>query len=544
MLLPQPRAPEVHIVPSHPVFRFDEVLLQQHDHDRPNASTDGLRIDPVVPGGDLEPSPMPSLPSPTMQAYEMGHYDAPTDAQPEVPASCPDMCAYRERYDDLLDRIDDRRWELRIEREKLHGVRVRLRNQRQELSTTREKAAVQAATAFDLLKRYLLERDVEVPQNIRYAIEDADIWRNRLGGQELEFQQAEEKYNLDEWTYTEKEKQAVDTLFESTTPPASAPSAPPDTQVLTQFSFGLSEVEADTPIPELASSPDDVLDTEEPPSQRKPELAADEPSTGETPTTRNRVVTSVSLGNIPKQLLERVQPIARPYSENDLTQVRLNWTNTRGRIEGWLLDALENSSLQKAQLRNVLSSDTLDYDNWWQLVLQHWKSDSPSSTAFHTGDTTASLTTSSQLVSVITLQELLDETGRSSPEARPSSASPLVFADRVVDALDEVDFPLHIKSSDLFESTSKHVAFEARSPSSPSMSTQLTTVTRASSRLDCSSMSSIEEDQSRTPSTDTESFRQVHRSSHARSPNENRLGITLNYSGNNPRSSIISACLS
>ncbi|KAF2823151.1 hypothetical protein CC86DRAFT_76644 [Ophiobolus disseminans] len=481
MVQTQPETPKLQPVPSHHVV---------------------VTIVAVEPNMVAEPSLMLDLPPPSSPNSQAALHTISFE-QP-LPASYSESWTNLDRYADFVDRIEDRRWKLRDARERLHGARVRLGSQRKTLGATRANAVSQAGVVFDKVKRYLLERGIDLPQEICYAIEDADILRDRLGEQEHDFEEAEEKYNLDEWAYTEEEKQFVDSLYASTPivppPPTSANT---QAQGFSQPYFGPSVV---AEVPPIRRGPGMFSDAQ---GGSLVHTKATGPLIAGLQTPPKRSGTSVSLDRDSTKLLERMQPIARPYSESDLTQVR--WTDTRGRIEGWLLDALEHSNLQKVQLRNHLSSDDLDDDNWWQLVVQHWKSNSPGSTVFHTGDTTASPTTTGHPGSVVTMARFLGEAGLDDPEAKPLTASPLVSLDRVVDALEDVDFPSNIKPSDLVEPPSRHVTFEARSPSAYSMSTQPTSGTRTSSRLDCSSMSSIEEDRSYTTSGDVDTIRHGYR---------------------------------
>jgi hypothetical protein len=358
-----------------------------------------------------------------------------------VPTSYDEPPTSTNRYEKLLDQIEDLRWELRDARENLHGERAKLRSQRQALQVTRDQTAVKAAKAFDLLKRYLIERNVDPPQDIQYALEDVDFMRDRLGQHEVDYEQAEIRYNMEEWTYTEIEKRFVDDLYAH----GSSDPVHVDNKAFTQFAVGASGVpeahaweemssswpstESDLDLGELqnavVSAREDLLTSQRPPS---PAPAG---------------VFSASI---------TAPGITRPYSEGDLDQARLHWPETRKRIEEWLLDALKGSNLQKAHLRNWVSSDGSEISGWWATVKQHWTSNSPDSAVFHTGDTAAaSYMDLSQESSTRTREHRLVGASISDPDLKISLASPFSSLDRVVDTLEDSTFPPVIKPSDLIE---------------------------------------------------------------------------------------------
>jgi hypothetical protein len=414
-----------------------------------------------------------------------------------------------DQYADLLDRIEEHHEELRDAREKLIGVRFRLRARREELRTTREKAAVQAGSAFDLVKRFMLGQGYDLPQNVRQAIEDADNWRDRLGIRELEFEQAEEAYNLEEWKYTEEEKKFVDDLS-TNTPLAPASLAPPfgafDTRGLTRLSFGISDADDALAVPEVPTISPNVLDlTHLSEDSRKTEQSRVKGLLHFTaPPKRNWASMFHATTLIDRHTQFRLR--SRPYSETDLGDARLKWSDTRNRIEEWLLETLEHSGLHRARLRSQLSNTKLDDETWWKLVCEHWSSDTPEGEVIHTGDTVASTIDGSQPVSATAFRKIFEECNMDDPEARLSSATPLVSDDRVVDALENMDFPSTLSASDLFDRTPKRVTFAARVDST---STQPTAGSTTSSQINDSSISTLNKESSYTSSGGVASIRPV-----------------------------------
>jgi hypothetical protein len=358
------------------------------------------------------------------------------------------------RYEDLLERIEERRWQLREAREKLHGARVRLRQQRGELRTTRNKALGQAATAFDRLRKYLLEWKVDLPQEVQYAFEEAEVWRERVGAQEDDYEKAEAGYNLDEWNYTEKESRFVDDMYGS----EPLTSAPPTTKAsdiedLTRFSLGTVGAH-------------DVVDASEGESLLLEHLEAEDNSNTMEPlrngsldatqSMQKRPSSSLSLNMPREQLAARLA--SRPHSESDLMQVKLDWSDTRERIEAWLLDALQQSNIQKTQLKNLLQTSIWDYEDWWELVVKHWKSNSPGSTVFHTGDTTISRSATKQSDPPPVLDKNFAKMTTLDLDAEPATSSPFVGSDHTVDALYDTYFPVHVKSSNFLGPTPAYVS--------------------------------------------------------------------------------------
>ncbi|KAH8727747.1 hypothetical protein GQ44DRAFT_769815 [Phaeosphaeriaceae sp. PMI808] len=429
--------------------------------------------------------------------------------------------AQKSHYEDFLDRVDEHRWNLRNAREKLVGVRFRLSSQRKEVLESREKAAAQVATAYDLFSRYVISQGFSLPRGIQDALDDAETGRNKLGIHETELQEAEMKYNLEEWKYTEREAQFVDDLWTST-PFNSAPSAPTlettNDPELTRLSFGASETQmlpTDPGISNLDSNTLDInvlhfsaLDLTWDNAHKSSENQIDSHLTAElrTPSTRpSAPMSHLGLLNIDA---EASLSINRPNSEADITQMQQNWTVTRGKIEEWLLDALEKSRLQKVQLRNELLAEVVDYDEWWHLVKKHWMSKSPGGTAFHTGDTTVSRSRKSSTASIITTNMRPKQFTSTEIDPGPSLPSPLVSLDQVIDPLEDIQSrPTSIQPSDLVGSVEKEVPAATRSISPYSTSSQLTTGTHASASFELSSTSSIEETQSCASSGDTGTIR-------------------------------------
>lgn len=57
----------------------------------------------------------------------------------------------------------------------------------------------------------------------------------------------------------------------------------------------------------------------------------------------------------------------------------LDWTTTRDRINGWLLDCLQSSETLTKTHKGFLNDSSLDHDDWARLVLKYWSLDEAAS---------------------------------------------------------------------------------------------------------------------------------------------------------------------
>lgn len=369
---------------------------------------------------------------------------------------------------ELLESIEDKQDDIRDARERLVGVRVRLRRKRLEVRATREQVGVKVGFAFDHIKRFLLSQGLELPHDLQEALDEADASRDKLGIQESEFEEAEEKHNLEEWRYTEEETRFIQDLYAS-----------------------LSEdIGKDTCASE-ASSSSIVLaahrgtKVNEPRAEQPPALVDNGPT--------NYRSASLSVGDANTDFADDAPLSRRPHSVPNLIFARSGWTQTRERIDDWLLEALQSSKFHKAQLRKLLPRATSRQEDWLKIVIHHWSSASPTFSAFHTGDTTISGTLSSEQISAKTMQRLFEELPSLDVGEKQSSATPLVEDDHNVNTLEYSEFPGDIKLSEMLDRPSKRVTFDDRSLSAISTSTYPTIVTHASSEKVPSSVSSDNE---------------------------------------------------
>jgi hypothetical protein len=450
----------------------------------------------AIPSSPQQPqSPPPPPPPPPPPART--HYT-------EVPAQSG-------QHDDLFDQIEDQQDVLRDVREKLVGARYRLRKRRRELRSIREATAIKAAIAFKRIKHYVLEQGLYLPPDIQSAMDDADVSRDRLGEEELDFEEAEEKYGLEEWIYSDKETKFVEGLFAMRFTNFQVAPAQQSSSADNVISESLTQHSRGSAITWHAANVADTLIISPGASHVDASSAFDVdigvPDDAQIPVESlalfQHSYVSLSANASPGEYAESNQALVRPFRENGSTLARSRWPEIRQRIDEWLLETLRDSRFQKAQLRNLLSREDLGNNDWWQLALQEWSTQGPDDLAFHTGDTTVPSFDASAPISAATMQKLFEESEQLDPERRPSSAIPLVLDDQNLDALEPIEFPSEVKLSEMLGRTPKKVKFKDRSPSALSLSTQPTIGTKSSSEKVPSSVSSVDTNYAQVASNTT-----------------------------------------
>jgi hypothetical protein len=368
----------------------------------------------------------------------------------------------RDRYEALLEDLEDLQDKLRDGREDLLGRRFRLRVRRQELRELREKSAQNVTMAFDRLRSYLSRSRLDLPADIQLALSAADTTRDNLGVWDCEFGAAEEAYNLLEWQYTEKETQ----LFSSLT-----------TDVI-RYSHSSDQ--------DASRHNADIIARDRPGYMN---LASPSPSLSSSQK-------SARLGRIS---LESPAACMAPQSASDIASFscalgKAQHSDAGERINDWLLETLACSTTQKQRLNDMCSGFDVNDDLWWQLVVQNWMSDEIYNLPFHNGDTTSSDGATGRLVSISSkVNQTIDLRTSEQPDNMPPGETPLCLHDRIMDALEDIDHPERIRSSDLDDSGTKVDSFMLRPHSLESVFTQPISMTRASSALDDSSIATAED---------------------------------------------------
>jgi hypothetical protein len=409
---------------------------------------------------------------------------------PFVPLSDVVELSIDDRYTDVLDYVEERQEHLRDAREALLGSRVRLQVQRRELQKTREKAASKAGAAFNCLRQYLIGLGRDPPSEIESALSEAEALRNTLGEQEVEYDEAEKIYNLEEWRYTAEEIRFIDELPRGAPAPTQPDkSNPPNAKYedVARISFGAQDIA--NIVAESEGHP--YL-----PSGRTSEPMEIEDETGEAQTTMLRYAHHHVPSFQPPHSGHLQSSIGTQLLAEKLDQPRLKWARTRRYIDEWFLHSLETSRLEKTRLRSSMEECELSEGEWWSLVLRHWIPVTAEENLFHTGDTTVSDETQSERLSSNTTYMLrVHETPEHATEqflVHPHTP------DRVLDAPETLEFPTSIEPRDLIDTSPRHTENLDRSPSNQSGYLNPTMLIQQSYSLRYSSNSAISEAQSST----------------------------------------------
>lgn len=278
------------------------------------------------------------------------------------------------------------REEVRESRETLIGARYRLHTKRRELRDVRQQTGAEVGAAYSLFKRYMLNQDIPLPSSLLVAIQKADEARDKLGVVETDYDDAENKYNQEEWTYTELEEEFVETIsghigvFPMSQRPRTQPN---EATLLTRFADAQVNTSSYVNIDELVDAP--LMGYDNLSGNSRGDLE-DRTILDGTESSMSRGVRSHPDVHEPRR---RHSILPRSLSEADLDETRLQWPNIRRRIDEWLLERLESSSLERQRLSNILSQHDLRDLEWFQIITR-WYLDSPNDFQFHTGDTTAS----------------------------------------------------------------------------------------------------------------------------------------------------------
>ncbi|OAL00914.1 hypothetical protein IQ06DRAFT_304627 [Phaeosphaeriaceae sp. SRC1lsM3a] len=352
---------------------------------------------------------------------------------------------------DFYARLEDEQENLRDARENLLGSRVRLQVQRQELLNTREKASSQAGAVFERVRRLLIDIGVQLPDEVELAFSELELSRNELGIQEVDYDEAEKAYNVDEWAYTRKESDFMQDLCRGAPARSQTASLRPSNDymdVATRFSYGpqdieriVAESEGDLPIESYEGNmtlldEDDFSEGQDTvPGDFYKQLSASG-SQGTDPTTHTTAAEAVEFFLSDK---------------HGHSHERVRWVGTRRSVDEWLLNTLKVSHFEQARLQVWLSSYT-DNEDWWEFVDRNWFLDTSEFSKYHTGDTTIP---EEDLISNPTAFNHLGNTDGLSETSETAeqkfSAVPLLAQDRVMDALESIDFPTIIEPQDLIE---------------------------------------------------------------------------------------------
>jgi hypothetical protein len=297
-------------------------------------------------------------------------------------------------------------------------------------------------------------------------LDDVHNLRDRLGSLEADYDEAEEKYNLQEMHYTQKESLFVDTLLSQQPSPSTLPGLV--AADLTRYAYGSSNG---------SNGPASI-------SQTSPFNEPNKPAKF----LRDRREGSRSFQAAPHAPAHSHRSFARStrgYNDKAPTCDRLAWSEIEARIKEWLDEMIELSPFQKVQLQMMDCKDCTDEFLWW---------DKPANTQFPIEGSTCSSGHISQRLSA---PDLFDVNTEVIPLDAPTTNS-FFPAERVVDEQEDLELPRSLHSDDLWDlgQRQKEIPIEQReqSPVEPalSISSEEAATCRTCSSEDLASMTTID----------------------------------------------------
>ncbi|KAJ4992586.1 hypothetical protein SVAN01_01969 [Stagonosporopsis vannaccii] len=281
-----------------------------------------------------------------------------------------------------FDTIATNQENLRDARETLMGFRFRLRSKRRELQLAREEAGSKAGAAMSLVKRFLQDQGIGLPDDINSTLSEVDALRDELGAHEVDYEETEERYNREEWRYTQKEEELIEHL-ETYQPSEITPS----NQVAPENHDAAPLLSGVDTVPAVGSQLSQLAKMKDEPNHQTTNIDND---VAQEVVFETEARGPIRFAGVSYDHLARLG--GGPTFEDPSTQ----WRNTRKRVNEWLLETVSLSSYQRQRLK--------DEQNWAQVVAHHWWSGSPHTSAFRTGDSTIAESIDTLPAAVITPQ--------------------------------------------------------------------------------------------------------------------------------------------
>lgn len=271
--------------------------------------------------------------------------------------------------------------QLRDAREDLLGARYQLKNKREELRDLRQKTGLEEGAVISQLRQTFQERNIEFPVELKNAFISVIRLRDSLGILEGNYEEEEEKYDNLEWNYTQKEEDFVARWTEGVEDIPQSSGKLVGTNSLSPPFYGpveTGEIPIEFQVPRPGPTDFFIDDMQQSPEFGEAIWKHSKQQSASTTPEKYQRRHSLSESNSSRQGVAAIFPLPRANSETGVSEARLKWTDTRKRIDTWLLDAVSCSHYQRSILRSMLAQDDLDYATWWKLVTQNWISDSPS----------------------------------------------------------------------------------------------------------------------------------------------------------------------
>ncbi|EON65609.1 hypothetical protein W97_04847 [Coniosporium apollinis CBS 100218] len=280
-------------------------------------------------------------------------------------------------------------------REKVLAKRLLLREKRRELRRQREKAGTVEAQLASSIRRFCLQAEPPGPEELFVQFGEVQAERDALGTLDIDYDEAEDEYDALEWTLNHGDDKAP--LVAKTEVPYGERFRVPvvqdylshigEAEMLKEELNDLRmEIEVFKPdqafIEELyqtcADKEERLRQVEEESRRLMQEVMITDPRLKEK---RRQSEGWVMVSK------DEVLPVGaeegRPHSEFAVKTIASQFMSWRTRISHWILDALHESSLERAQHKAILEQPSLDNKTWWSLVEGNWSPERGSGNQSH-----------------------------------------------------------------------------------------------------------------------------------------------------------------
>jgi len=442
----------------------DEDQLDSHAPNSRNARTvefysddSASRNDAAQPRSKIPPVMIyPPQPPPPISIAEMNIPPPPPPPPPpmDLPNGLHSSLAPIVPRDASLDKLDNEQQSLRDLRDNLVGARFALAAKRKELRDLHIETGAKDGHAFNLLRQYLNEIGADVPPNISRALTDASSLRDRLGLLEVDYDEAEARFNTLEWSYSRRETRFVEEVLNNKLVPSETldRSQSAENLEILQLTRSMGRPDDDSSIASALPASSDQTGV-----RSIEELSAFLAEQGLVVPRRASIRSSRPRS--PRSDLSDLA-LVKTKSANNIRLIHdhLRWVEKMSKIHEWLFDIVDNSPLQKLRLKAMQDFGFADTGTWWEhtkwLLVQDY------STYFHTGDTTVFNHTMGGDVSESTKEGLSSV----SSVVEPCSTNHMLLGIQASDVPDPATLPSTIESSD-YQETNNQVRMPYKWPS-------------------------------------------------------------------------------
>ncbi|XTI90328.1 hypothetical protein V2W45_643061 [Cenococcum geophilum] len=331
--------------------------------------------------------------------------EPPVQESPEAPHQLHSL-----RFTRHMENATKEQEELAELRERTLTERMKLERKRKQLREIRMKAGDIEAQIITQLREVLEQHNIEFPPKLLTLYNDVQATRDRLGGLEDDYNQAESEYGTLEWTCSNRESKFYRKFGGSGGSSASSetseyPVLPDGPEA--QYSSALGELEMlKEQLSELQREHAEQLEEK---NRRElyglPISIPDASFLKDFPRWEEELQRGIKAAEFKaQQLRDELNPheqhkgsrrasdsylptptnvstvrhvINMPQSESALASLVEQFTDKRKRISDWILESLKCSPFERARLKSRIGIDDLDDDAWWELVLQYWNQDEP-----------------------------------------------------------------------------------------------------------------------------------------------------------------------